>query len=358
LIVLTGALLVRNLFNALLFAHGRFVTVALAQMASHLVFAGGMILTVRLDWGLYGVAGTLISVQVLVTLVDLRQLGWMGRAGFLGFLGYAWKVQVSTLLTLVTAQKDQLVAGRLLSAQNSGPFGQGSNLAAQLSKLPLNALSPMQSVVGADVGRLGVEASKGPTQTLQLVWVRFAAAWLAIGAPATYVGVRAWLPDSFELTGVIVPILMCGLFFQLCGTVLVLWCLTVGRPGLQLEMMVMGLAVNVVLSVVLYLAIGMMGVVVATAISNVAAALYLQFRCTRTLEHPLRSFVRDIPVLQMLVIAGVTAALELLAEPFLPDGFPGIAAAGVVALPGVLCAVLLLVPRAEVVKIVNRVRRR
>ncbi len=356
LIALTGVLVIRNLFNSLLFAHRRFVITASAAMASHLIFAAGMILTVERDWGLRGVALTLIAVQVFVSSVnvpcalqhlDRRSVGWMGSKQLREFGRYAWKMQLSSILTLLAAQKDQLVAGRLLGAQNSGPFGQGSNLAAQLRRLPMNALQPMQSVIGHDVGRGTEVDSLHQTERLQRVWVQLSTVWLALGVPTTYVGVRAWLPDSYDMAGYVVPVLLVGLYFQLAASVLVLWSLTVGRPDLQLEMLALGLVFNVGLSVALYPIFGMMGVVAATSLSNVLSALYLQWRASRALDPPLRSFMRDVPVIPMLGISGFTTVLLLSMEPLLPTGFPGILSAGALAVPGLLLAIVWLVPQSE-----------
>ncbi|MFK5582844.1 oligosaccharide flippase family protein [Serinicoccus sp. LYQ131] len=356
LIALTGVLIIRNLFNSLLFAHRRFVVTASAAMASHVLFAVGMIASVELDWGLYGVAGTLISVQVFVSavnipfalrLVDSRHLRWFGWPRLREFMGYAWKLQLSSFLTLISAQKDQLVAGRLLGAQASGPYGQGANLAGQLVRLPMNALSPMQSVIGQDVGRLGEQDSVRSAELLQRVWVRLSCVWLALGVPAVYVGVRAWLPESYALTGVIAPILMAGLFFHLMTTVLRLWCLTVGKAGLELETLTVAFFVNVGVSIGLYPVMGMVGVVLGTATSHAFGALYMQWRARSVVEQPLRTFWREIPYLTTLVLFIVTAAIELTAEPYLPSGFAGILTAGILALPSAVLAFFLLVPRAE-----------
>ncbi|WP_454085469.1 oligosaccharide flippase family protein [Georgenia sp. Marseille-Q6866] len=356
LIALTGVLVIRNLFNSLLFAHRRFIVTAGAAMASHVLFAAGMIASVELGWGLYGVAVTLISVQVLVSavnvpfalrLVDRRQFGWFGWTHLREFMGYAWKLQLSSVLTLVSGQKDQLVAGRLLGAQASGPFGQGANLAAQLVRLPMNAFSPMQSVVGQDVGRLGEKSSVQRTELLQRIWVRLSVVWVAVGVPAVYVGVRAWLPESYATAGAVASILMVGLFFHLATTVLRLWCLTVGRAGLELETLAVAFVVNVAVSIGLYPVLGMIGVVLGTTVGHAVGALYMQWRAMAVLDQPLRSFWKDVPLGTLLLLLGLTAAVELSVEAYLPRGFPGIVAAGVLALPSAVLAFFMLVPRAE-----------
>lgn len=366
LAALTGVLIVRNLFNSLLFAHRRFVVTASASMISTLVFAGGMIASVEFGWGLFGVGWTLIAVQVVVTainvpsalmLLDRREFGWFGWARLREFLGYAWKLQISAMITLLTAQKDQLVAGRLLGAQLSGPYGQGVNLAAQLVRLPMNAFAPMQSVIGQDVGSLGERNSVQRTEALQRVWVRLATVWLALGVPTIYVGVHAWLPDSFAMAGVVAPMLMVGFYFTLATAVLRLWCLTVGRPGLELEALTVGLVVNVALSVGLYSPLGVLGVIAGTAASSIFVAVYMQWRAATVLERPLRSFLRDIPFGALLVTFGVTTILSLSARPYLPEGFLGIATAGLLAIPGAVIAYFWLVPAAERSRMWRSVRR-
>src|ERR1035437_5871882 len=244
---------IRNLFNSILYAHQRFRATAIASFASYAVYAGGLVLTVQHGWGLWGIGYTFIAQQTVASRItlpatlhylDRGAIGWMKRADLVEFLRYAWKVQIASFITLFTAQKDQLVAAYLLSAQLSGPYGQGASFAEQLRLLPYNAISPMQALIGSTVGHDGPEAAVGTAARVQRMWVRGITGWFAVGIPACYFGLRAWLPASFEISGLVGAILLAGFFFFMAASVLLLWALTLGHPELDVRYGVVGLVIN------------------------------------------------------------------------------------------------------------------
>jgi O-antigen/teichoic acid export membrane protein len=362
-VVLVGIIMLRNLFNTLLIAHGRFQVTALAILTGYVVFAVGMILTIERGWGLVGVGwtyivqqivGSLITVPVAVPLLDRAGRTRMGRAEAATFFAYAWKVQVTGLLAVVTAQKDQLVAGRLLTAQLSGPYGQGSNFAQQLKMIPLNALGPLQSSLGRTVGEVGAADAAAAVNRMQRMWVLAVTGWVAVGLPATYVGVRTWLPDAFAVSAQVATILFVGSFFTLLPAVLVLWCLTVGHPELELRYSLVGLLVNVIGSVGLGLAFGILGVVVGTTLSQIAATAWLAWDVRRTLPVRLDGLFRHIAWRDAALAGGITLAVELLALGHLPRGAIGLATCGALAVPGAALYAVLAFGRETVVRVLRR----
>ncbi|GMA38728.1 oligosaccharide flippase family protein [Mobilicoccus caccae] len=360
-------LLLRNLYNAVVSARHQFKVLSIAVVAGHVVYAIGLVLTVENGWGLYGVAVTMILQQVVGTVITvpigLRYLtrdglGLITRAEAADFARYAWKVQVAGIATILAAQKDQLVAGRVLSAQQSGPFGQGTNFANQLKMVPLNALAPIQALIGSEIGAVGAEASRPKVERLQHLWVVFVAGWCAVGIPATIVGVRAWLPESFALTGSVAAILLAGHFFTLVCIVARTWALTLGHAEVAMHQSVVTLAANVGLSIALWFVWGIMGVVVGTSLGAAVGAVYLSVHTRRVVPTRIRWFMRDVPYWQAAVAAAVTLGLELAVEPFLPDGAIGLAAAGLVAVPGAVFYVLTTLGIRGSKEAVAMVRRR
>lgn len=367
LTVLSGVLLLRNLFNSILFAHGRFGVTATATILSYVVYAGGLILTVELGWGLYGVTWTLLAQQVTVTLInvpyamrylELRAIRFTTRAELLDFLRYAWKMQISALLLVVLTQKDQFVAGRVLGAEQSGPYGQGVNFSQQLRSLPMNAFSPMQAMIGQDVGRQGASRSLEGTARLQHVWVRLVAGWIAVAIPVSYYGVRAWLPESFELAGTVAAILVVGQFFQLAVAVLLLWALSLGHPELDLRYTLVAVVTNITLSFALYPLLGLIGVVVATAAAQAVGAVFLAWHARHVLSAHPPVFLRDVALLPTLVAGLLTWGLLVAAQPVIPDGPIGLILSGLLAGPALMMYAWWAMPRDLLRRLLTRIRTR
>ncbi|WP_312720216.1 oligosaccharide flippase family protein [Mobilicoccus sp.] len=350
LTAVVGFLLLRNLYNAVVSARHQFGVLSVAVVAGHVVYAIGLVLTVENGWGLYGVAATMILQQVVGTLitvpVGLRYLtragmAFISRAEAADFARYAWKVQVAGIATVVTAQKDQLVAGRALSAQASGPFGQGSSFANQLKSVPLNAVAPIQALIGAEIGAVGAEASRAKVEKLQYLWVVFVTGWCAVGIPATLVGVRLWLPQEYALTGAVAAILLAGHFFTLVCTVSKTWAMTLGQAEVAMQQSLITLVSNVALSIALWFPFGIMGVVVGTSLGAAIGAMTLSFHVRRVVPTRVRWFMRDVPYWQAALCAALTFGIEAVCEPYLPGGVRGLALAGLLALPGSVVFVLI-----------------
>lgn len=339
---LVGVMLLRNVFNSLLMAADRFRLTAAAILLGYAVYAVGLVLTVKNGWGLYGIAATMALQQLLGTVVTvppaLRVLdragrGWLSREESRAFFGYAWKVQVTGLLVMAQSQKDQLVAGRVLSAQLSGPYGQGASFAGQLRQLPLNVMAPLQAALGSAVGSGGAVQAVPTAERIQRIWVRLITGWCVLGVPSAYVGVRAWLPDSYHLAASVAAILIAGSFLPLAVVVTKVWALSLGHPEIDMRATILGLAVNIGASVLLYPVAGMLGVVVGTAVGQGAAALFYSWSAARILPATPGWFLRQVPWWQTLVVAVGVSAAQLLVAEALPRGVLGLLGAGAAALP-------------------------
>lgn len=358
LVVLVAFLMLRNLYNSLLFANGRFRITSIAIITSYVTYLAGMLATIHYDWGLRGVAatfvaqqvvGTLISVPAGVRYVDRRGVGWISRPVAKEFFDYAWRVQITGLIYVLTIQKDSLVAGRMISAQEAGPYSQGSNFAQNLRMLPLNAFGPLQATIGQSVGAHGAQDARPSTERIQRLWVKLVVGYGAVGLPATYFGVATWLRDSFGATAApVATVLFLGAVFALLPAVLVVWCLSLGEPGLNLRYSLLSLVVNILLTVVCWGTFGIMGVVAATAASQLIAALWLSWAARRRLSTPVEWFGRSIPWGWAILAAGITLGLELLVHPWLPKGALGLLCCGLLAGPGFIGYLLAVFGPAQV----------
>ena len=349
--VIIACILVRQPFQGVLFANHRYQVVSAAVLIGHVIWAVGSVLSVVRGWNLYGVAitfalqqvvSTLIIVPSSVHLLDRKGVGWLTRAELRHFFRYAWKVQVAGIANLLLSQKDPLVAGRLLGAELSAPIGQGVSFSQQLRYMPMNVLAPIQSVIGQLVGEVGPRAAESEFQRLQRLWVIGVTGWCAVGVPACYFAVHAWVPQ-LPIAGEVAAILVAGQLWALLPAVLVIWGLTLGHPEMDLQFGVRTLVVSVALTAALVPFFGAIGAVVATSIANAVGCVLLERTSHRVLPFPVRSFFLEIPVAPALVGAVLTTGLELLAQPLLPRGAFGLVLGGLVGAPGLLIFALLAV---------------
>lgn len=341
--VLVGLILIRSVFHSVLAARHLFKWISITMLVGYAVYAGGLYMTARNGWDLRAIAAVMVTQQVTVSLLTIpRALPFLDRKGVRlmpaetarEFFAFAWKAQISGLVTIAVSQKDQLFAGRVLSAQLSGPYSQGYGLAFQIKSLPYNAIKPIQAALGEEYARHGAAAALPLAERLQRFWVRGVTGWAVIGVPASFVGVRAWLPDSFALTGLVVAVLLTGHCVVLLGLVLWLWVLTLGHPGIELRASLLGLVVNLGLSVALLGPFGMVGVISATALGQLAMMMTMIALSRRRLPTPIRSPLTEIPWVAAFAGALVCTGIELAAAGHLPRGVLGLACAGLLALPG------------------------
>lgn len=337
----TAFLLVRNLYSSVVLARQRFAVMAMAKLVGYAVYMTGTVITVIMGWGLYGIAAALVaqglalgvvSVPAGLRYLDRRGVGFVSRGEFIEFASYAWRVQVTSLVSFFTSQKDQLAAGRLLSAQASGPFGQGTSFATQLSFMPQNALAPIQALTGQRVGRMGAEAAAPAIDDVQRMWVKAVTGWSVVGAPAAYFGVQAWLPDSYAQAGIVSALLIFGNLFWLMTIVSVTWALTLGHSGIEMRGHLIELVANVLFSLALFPVFGMIGVVLGTTLGRVVLAAVVTWETRRRLPVRLRWFGRDVPILAAVIGFAASVGMGELVSPFLPRGALGLLGAGISAI--------------------------
>lgn len=347
-IVLLGVIQLRSLFQSVLFAEQRFAITSVAMLIGHAIYTVGLILTVESGAGLTGIAWTFVCQQLAGTLIIVpsalrhltrRGVGFVDRALFREFFGYAAKVQVSSLLGMVGQQADTLIIGKVRPA-DLGYFGPGQTFAQQLRMVPLNAVGPMEAILGRSLGEHGAESALEDCHRLQRMWVRGVTGFVAAGAPAAYFGVIAWLHLGSNLPGVVAAILLVAHLFSLLPRVQIIWCLVLRRAGFELAQGLVFLVVKLAATAVLIAPFGVVGAVLATAGAQLVANAYLTRRIRRRLEVPVDSPWGDVPVIATLVTVVFATAcswgVSLLIGPVIPLGPLGLIACGLAAAPAFL----------------------
>lgn len=370
--VLTGVIafsMLRQLFASLLFAHNVFFLNAVAFVFGHVIYLGGVLASIHNGWGLYGVGVTFILQQVFSTLViippalrlmDFGQFSRLSSRELKEFFSYAWRVQVAGICTFMTLGKDTLLASTLLSADHGAYYGQGASFAQQLRMLPSQAMAPMQGILGRSVGGKGVQDSVEDFVAIQRYWVLGVSGWCAVGIPATYFGVRAWLPEDFTISGQVSAVLLAAHLFTLLPIPMKLWALTLGNAKVEVRYGVALLVASFGLTFPFINIFGVIGTVYATAIGSLIATVFIQWNSGRVMPVKVPSFWREVPVAASLVAAALTLGIELLIDPWVPGGPIGLVLCGAAALPGVVLYALVTIGPARVrsllVKVAGRIR--
>lgn len=351
--------LTSGLFMAVVLARQRYALVSLLSISQYVVYAAGMVFVLHEGYGLRGMGWVFIAQATLLGGVAVPSasryltrsaLGFASRPLMKEFLQYAWKVQTVGLSYLIIQQADALIIGVLLPVRQVGIYGPGASFALQLRNVPKNAINPLQTTLGISYGQSG----SGPEfreefLRLQRLWVLGSAGWCAAALGACAFGVSSWLGPNYRLSGVVAAVLMVGTLLNLSIAALLVYCQTVGKPGLEAKYALASLIINLSLTVPLALLFGIVGVVAATAVGEAASVFYL-VRIVRRSEGPeVTGALRLIPVVPVLVSLAATVLLELAIRPIVPQGPVGLLmCAGPAAVGLVVYAVALLGPRRTV----------
>lgn len=353
MLVLVGLGLVRNLFASVLHAHERFALSSLSMLLGYGVYAAGMFLALSNGLGLRGVGYALAGQALVATLLVIpAAMSHLSRAG-VGFVAWrdlvefgrtSWRVQVSGLLAIASLQGVVLIVGRLRPLEVPD-FGPGTTFAQQLKMIPMNAVTPIQAMLGRSVGVVGEAAGVPHFAQVQRMWVRAVTGWIFVGAPAAYVGVNVWLPLEGHLAGAIAAIMLGAQWLSLLPQVLFQWLLLVRRAEDEMWGMALTVLVLAVVSLGLVPVIGAMGAAIGSVAGQFAGLALLLWRA-RGLPVPVPSPLRSIPWWQALLSGSLSLVLclgteRLVGLGMLPEGGLGLLVCGAAAAPALLVYVVL-----------------
>lgn len=294
-----------------------------------IVFLCAIVILLSAGTGLagLGIATAFASITMVATAWFTLRLVWRqswmpsvpARSDFRSLFGYGLNLQLANLVLVINVQSDKpvlLVFGG--SLRFIAFYELASRVAFQLRSLPVMALAPLAAAAAnAAAGR--------PVTVLRAFYERsltqiasFGVAPLFAVFGACWPLVLAWLGANFTTTAEITVILGAGYAVNLvtgAGSALAAGC---GRPELDRNYALIGLGLNIVLTVLLGLLLGPWGVVIATALGLPISSLWMlrsmdRWVGTRTfsLSSPLRPSM--LPVL-VGIMSGITtiAAMSVL----------------------------------------------
>lgn len=275
-------------------------------------------------------------------------------------LRYGGNLQLINLVVVINVQSDKPV---LLAAGGSLRFVAyyelASRVAFQLRSLPVMALGPLATQAAHDAAGKPIEVLRRfYERSLTLITSIGAAPLLAVFG-ACYPLMLAWLGPSYTTTSEIVVVLGFGYAINLitgAGSSIARGC---GRPELDRNYSFLGLAVNIVLTVLGAVLWGPWGVIAATTAGLTFGSVYMLISMDRWVGS--RTFSRAsavLPALPSLLLGALTFAGTIVAMQFLPTHSRPICLLYGLASVAVFAALWLAISPEVRVRIRERLHRR
>ncbi len=335
---------VHTVFLSLLQARHRYALVTLANLASYLVWAIGLVIALSMGYGLRIVglllvlqqcAASLLIVPAAARYINRRYLGIYSMTELRALTAFSARAQASSLASLINNQVDALLIGALLPIRYVGLYNVGASMAVQLRGLIGNALTPAANHIGRTFGSSGEEAALVEMRRLQRVWVKACTAWFTSVSAVSYFAIVAWLGHRFELGGLTALILLVGYMINMYTGMLIIFLNAVGKPGIETRYGLVSVLVNGVLTASLAV-FGVIGIVTATAVGTAGGSLYLVRLSRRRVRADVPGFLKEVPIIAGIIAAGVSGSLAFVVGTRTPSGPIGLIAVGACVVPGLL----------------------
>lgn len=293
----------------------RFISFTVSNVAGSVVFLVALVVLLRRDPEMQDAAHAALmqwSVVALLRLVALRRViltrGPMqpGRTLIRQLFGFSMRLQGAVLATLLNTQTDRVVIGIVAPATTVGQAGVATQVADAGRFLGYAAFNPIMSRMAVAYGAGGLEALDPLLARQRRLWTIGLLGAMAVGIGATPPAIGAWLGSGYGEAAIFACLLIAGYGIGLLPSPAFGYLRAVGRPGLEGLYGVVTVAVNLVATVVLGVAIGALGVVLATAFAYAVSTLWVTRRARRLVPAS-----TDAPIHAVRVFAGMAIAALL-----------------------------------------------
>ncbi len=313
--------LIGNVFQGVLIAYDRYITLFLISAASNAVFVGAVLRLVTRHGTVEGLLVATLLQQLVVVVAGLAaslpHLQWTRRAlmtadELRAVVAFSWRMQVTGLAVIAMNDTDAFVIGALLPVRYVGFYSLGASAALALRSIPSFALPPASMHLTGTFGRGGVDRAVGEFRTLNARWQGWLTGYTAIGAVSLYAAVSLWLGRPYRTAAVVAVILVVGMGINLGTGMMSSLARALGHPGVETRYAIVSVAVNAALTVPLGLLLGVYGVEVATAVGTVVGSVYFSGALRRMVpDHDVGPLFHDLPLGLAASAAAVTAVVEL-----------------------------------------------
>ena len=223
-----------------------------------------------------GLAGLLVAYVIYRWRWHLRLTPQAARRGELwGLWSYGLSTQTVQLVSVVNAQADKPVLLAFASLKFVGLYEIGSRITLAIRALAVTAFGPLSAEAARAFARGGrravAELYEGSYRSTLLVGLAPLTALFAL----SYVFVLVWVGADYRSSGVIALILGCGYAVNLATGAGTSIAMGAGRADLDRNYSILGFVLNIVLTIALGLLVGGWGVIVATALGQIASSVWL-----------------------------------------------------------------------------------
>ena len=288
-----GLTTVASSFQAIPAGLGRWDLMSLTSVAGQLAWACAVVATLESGMGLagLGIAQVVSAAVVLVTAIVMARrmrpsslgLRTATRTDARDLWQYGRNLLVSRAAVLVNAQADKVFLLAFAPLSFVGLYDLGSRAALAIRALALVVFGPMT----VNAARRAATGSREKLRTyyarmVKSVLIAIVAPLLAVSG-ACYPLVLAWLGPGYEESAIVAALLGLGFTINLItgpGTSVANGS---GRPQLDRDYSMLGLAINIALTLVLGILIGKWGVVIATVLGLSISSAWLLRRVDRWL---------------------------------------------------------------------------
>ncbi|MGI5193028.1 polysaccharide biosynthesis C-terminal domain-containing protein [Streptomyces sp. CA-288835] len=295
LLLLLGPLvtlaLASNSATALLQAHARFRGLAAVSAGSCAAYAVGVMLLIDRGGDLPLLALLAAGRYMLLLFgglcleirhIRIRRPLLPDATTRRDFGGYALRMQLSGITVFVNLQIDALVIAAMLPVRYVGIYAVGAQVADALRNLPMYAFPPMLTRMTRVYAKHGLTGAAREFHALQSRWLPSVLTYGVVTTVAVGIAVQVWLGTGFALSGAVAAILTAGYVTHVTLTGMrTCFVRAIGRPGYETRYSWCVTAVNLALTVPLAMLFGVVGVVLATAISHMAGSVYFVVLCRR-----------------------------------------------------------------------------
>lgn len=277
---------VASTFEAFPSGFSRWDLQIIPALVAQVAYAIAVVCTLLAGLGLegLGIAAATSGLMMLVTARLVLRLVWSQRWGIWHasvkeirtLIAYGANIQTASLVVIINQQSDKpvlLAFGASLSF--IGLYELASKVAFSVRSLPVAALGPL--LVRAATSTAGQSRAAIATfyERALRANIEYAVAPLFAVYGACYPLTLAWLGGGFRMTALMVLILGAGYatnFLTGAGTAVANGS---GRPQLDRNYSLLGLAINIIGTVLFGLLFGPWGVIVATALGLMISSLWL-----------------------------------------------------------------------------------
>lgn len=340
--------LVGTVPNALLQANNDYLSIALAAVAAQAAYLASALL-VGLDRGVLGLLHSLLLLYATrlllstiraVTTVPLSAPRLMSLSEVGEVVSFAGRTQLSMAAGLINSQTDALVIAAFLPSSALGLYSVAANFAQLLRQVPSFALGPLYAQLNSVAFQEGRDAVLARAMRLQRLWGDLVTGWTLNGAIAAAIGVVAWLGTDYTRASVVVVCLALGNGVNLLTGVLSTLARTLNKPGQEARYGLLATLANAVVTLALVQPLGLVGVVLGTALSPVLAAGYFLSSMRRATGERLPGLTSGIPLVRTALSLALTAAgcsaMYVVSDILTGTGLAALVLVGAGATPGML----------------------